>query len=371
MDSRLRSDLDHRLMQQAIELAQRGEGAVEPNPMVGCVIARGAEVVGQGWHQGYGKQHAEIEALMDCGDEDLSGATVYVTLEPCSHHGKTPPCADAVINSGARRVVIAQQDPFHEVAGRGLQQLREAGLIVEVGVGEAEARQLNAPYLKLVQQQRPWVLAKWASTLDGKIATSMGDSQWISSEESRAIVHQLRGRVDAIMVGVGTALADDPLLVARPSGPRTATRIVVDSTARLRVSSRLVRTARETPVIVAVGPAADLASVRRLEAAGVEIYASQQANHVDRLLDLLDELGRRRMTNLLVEGGSHVLGSLLDAQQIDEVHAFVAPKLVGGSAATPVISGKGITTIQDAVEISDWHVTQVGGDLYIQGRTAK
>lgn len=358
-------------MQQAIALAQRGEGAVEPNPMVGCVIARGAEIIGQGWHRAYGERHAEINALEDCGNEALSGATVYVTLEPCSHHGKTPPCADAVIKSGVKHVVVAQQDPFREVSGSGLRRLREAGLIVEVGVGEDEARQLNAPYLKLVQQQRPWVLAKWASTLDGKIATSFGDSQWISSEESRAIVHQLRGRVDAILVGVGTALADDPLLVARPSGPRTATRIVVDSTARLPASSRLVHTARDTPVLLSVGPDADLDAVRKLEAAGVEIYSSHQATHLARLQDLLDELGRRRMTNLLVEGGSHVLGCLMDAQQIDEVHAFVAPKLVGGSEAIPVISGRGVATIQEAVEISDWQVTQVGGDLYIRGRTAQ
>ena len=233
-------DLWH--MRRALELAAQGQGAVEPNPMVGCVIARGAEILGEGWHRRFGGAHAEVEALKLAG-ERARGATVYVTLEPCCHHGKTPPCTRAILDAGVARVVAAMPDPFPQVAGGGLAELRAAGIEVQSGVLEEEARKLNAPYLKLLSTGRPWIIAKWAMTLDGKIATAAGDSRWISCLDSRSIVHQLRGRVDAIVVGRGTAAADDPLLTARPPGPRTAMRIVVDTRASLSPQSQLVRTA--------------------------------------------------------------------------------------------------------------------------------
>src|SRR5579884_2079657 len=219
-------------MRRALELAEHGRGYVEPNPLVGAVVVRDGQLVGEGWHQHYGEAHAEIHALAAAG-EGSRGATLYVTLEPCCHFGKTPPCTDAVLRAGIRRVVAAMPDPFPAVAGKGAELLRQAGVTVELGIGEAEARRLNAPYLKLLEKRRPWVHAKWAMTLDGKIATRTGDSKWISNEASRRIVHALRGRMDAVIVGAGTALADDPLLTARPPGPRVATRAVLDSTGRL------------------------------------------------------------------------------------------------------------------------------------------
>ena len=278
--SRTRMDqasLDLWHMQRALELAAQGQGFVEPNPMVGCVIARGAEIVGEGWHRRFGQAHAEVEALRIAGSR-ARGATLYVTLEPCCHQGKTPPCTRAVLAAGVARVVAAMADPFPQVAGGGLAELRAAGVEVQTGILENQARKLNAPYLKLLSAGRPWVVAKWAMTLDGKIAARTGDSRWISSPASRQLVHQLRGRMDAILVGRGTAAADDPQLTARPPGPRTALRIVVDTRASLSLASRLVRTAREVPVLVAVGPEAASADCANLQAAGCEVLVCDGAD---------------------------------------------------------------------------------------------
>ncbi len=362
----LQSDLDRWHMQRALELAARGRGSVEPNPMVGCVVVRGAEIIGEGWHRRFGGAHAEVEALAIAGAR-AEGATMVVTLEPCCHQGKTPPCTRAIIEARLRRVVVAQRDPFAEVAGRGIAEMESAGIEVEVGLLEAEARRLNAPYLKLLGTGRPWVLAKWAMTLDGKIATRTGSSRWISGDESRKVVHALRGRVDAILVGRGTQARDDPLLTARPPGPRTAVRVVVDSRASLASASRLVRTAGEAPVLVAAGPEATDADRRRLAEAGCEVLVFEAESRAARLDALLAELGRRRMTNVLVEGGSQLLGSLLDADAIDEVHAFIAPKLVGGASAPSPVAGQGIAQIAQALPLDAPELEQLGPDLYLHG----
>src|SRR5437667_85701 len=237
---------DEHWMRRALDLAERGRGYVEPNPLVGAVVVRAEQVVGEGWHQRYGEAHAEVNALAAAG-EAARGATLYVTLEPCCHHGKTPPCTDAVLRAGIRRVVAAMLDPFPEVAGRGAALLRAAGLTVDFGPGEAEARRQNAPYLKLLATGRSYVHAKWAMSLDGKIATATGDSKWISGEASRRRVHELRGCMDAIVIGGGTARADDPLLTVRPPGPRTPARIVLSSTGALSPESRLVKSVAEAP----------------------------------------------------------------------------------------------------------------------------
>jgi diaminohydroxyphosphoribosylaminopyrimidine deaminase/5-amino-6-(5-phosphoribosylamino)uracil reductase len=356
-------------MSRALELAARGEGWVEPNPMVGCVIVRDGETVGEGWHQRFGGPHAEVEALRIAGVR-ARGATAYVTLEPCCHQGKTPPCTKALIAAGVRRVVIAQRDPFPQVDGGGIVELNASGVATEVGIGVAEARWLNAPYRKLVERGLPWIIAKWAMTLDGKLATSTGDSRWISSEASRVIVHRLRGRVDAVLIGSGTAIADDPLLTARPAGARTAARIIVDSRAQLSPRSQLVRTTREAPVIVAVADEAPLEKTITLESAGCEVLRCPGESHAERLLTLLTELGRRRMTNVLVEGGAQLLGALLDARQIDEVHAFIAPKLAGGATAPTAIGGRGRSLMAAAVLLTDPSIQQIGCDAYIHGRVA-
>jgi diaminohydroxyphosphoribosylaminopyrimidine deaminase/5-amino-6-(5-phosphoribosylamino)uracil reductase len=352
-----------------MELARRGEGHVEPNPMVGCILAREGELIAEGWHQRFGGPHAEVEALEAAG-AGAAGCTMYVTLEPCCHHGKTPPCADAVIAAGVRRVVIAQRDPFPLVDGGGLARLREAGVQVRTGLLEEEARKLNAPYLKLIRTGRPWIIAKWAMSLDGKIATRTGDSRWISGELSRAVVHQLRGRMDAIVVGAGTALRDDPLLTARPPGPRVAMRIVVDSSASLSPNSRLVQSARSAPLLVAAGAAAPESHVNALRKAGCEVLALDGSSQEERLEQLLDELGHRRMTNVLVEGGARLLGSLWDAQAIDEVHVFLAAKLLGGVAAPSPLAGQGCELIAQAGALEDVTQKLCGSDVYIRGRVA-
>jgi diaminohydroxyphosphoribosylaminopyrimidine deaminase/5-amino-6-(5-phosphoribosylamino)uracil reductase len=351
-------------MRQALALAERGRGAVEPNPLVGAVLVRDGLCVGEGWHQQFGGPHAEVHALQAAG-EAARGATLYVTLEPCCHHGKTPPCTDAVLRAGVARVVAAMPDPFPQVAGGGLAQLRTAGLAVEVGLCEPESRRLNAPYLKLLSTRRPYVHAKWAMTLDGKIATRTGDSKWISNPASRRLVHQLRGRVDAILVGAGTALADNPQLTARPPGPRTALRIVLDSTGRLPIESILVQTAHDTPTLLAT--TARIGERRALfEAHGVEVLLLPGDR--PRPADLLDELGRRRFTNVLVEGGSEVLGSFLDAGELDEVHIFIAPRLAGGALARTPVAGAGVETIAEALTLAEWSMQGVQGDLYIHGQ---
>jgi len=371
---------DHsQYMLRALELARRGEGFVEPNPMVGCVIVRDGKIVGEGWHQQFGGSHAEVHALQEAG-EQAKGATMYVTLEPCCHHGKTPPCTDSIISSGIERVVAAVRDPFPKVAGGGLRRLAAAGIDVELGVHESEVLQLNAPYLKLITTGRPWIIAKWAMTLDGKIATRSGYSKWISGEAARQIGHQLRGRVDAIMVGRKTAQLDDPLLTARlepgsngaasgfASPARVATRIILDSMAGLPSFSQLVRTAGKFPTLVATGPEAPEKELRRLAAAGCEVLPFAPPSHYERLIQLLDELGRRRMTNVLIEGGGSLLGSMFDSRQIDEVHVFIAPKMFGGQKARSPLRGAGVELVADAMTLDNMRVQQLGDDLYLSGR---
>lgn len=358
---------DERWMARAIELAERGRGLVEPNPLVGAVVVRDGQIVGEGWHQLFGEAHAEVNALKAAGDMS-QGATIYVTLEPCCHHGKTPPCTDALLRAGVARVVAAMADPFPQVAGRGAEQLREAGVDIEIGLLGDEAARQNAPYLRLLSSGRPYVHAKWAMSLDGKIATRTGDSRWISNESSRRIVHELRGRMDGILVGIGTALADDPQLTARPPGPRVPKRIVLDATAKLPLASKLVQTAREIPVLIAVGMGADPARLEALRGAGCEILVFPEAN--PGLIDvsaLLQELGKRRWTNLLVEGGSQVFAAFFESDAIDEVHAFMAPTLVGGRDAPSPLGGLGVAAMADALRLQEVQMRIVDGDVYIRG----
>lgn len=355
-------------MARALELAERGLGAVEPNPMVGCVVvAPDGAVVGEGYHTRFGAPHAEVEALRRAG-KAAAGATLYVTLEPCCHQGKTPPCTEAILAAGIKRVVAAMRDPFPKVAGGGFEALRKAGVAVETGLLEPAARELNAPYLKLVETGRPWVIAKWAMTLDGKLATRTGDSKWISGEASRRIVHELRGRMDAILVGRGTAEADDPLLTARPAGPRIATRIVLDSSASLSSRSQLVQSSADAPVMVVVSDSATDANRNRLSEHGCEVFVAAGETPGERIEALLKELGSRGMTNVLVEGGGTLLGTLFDARAIDEVHAFVSPKIVGGSAAASPVAGQGIARMADALQLIQRQVSTIEQDLYIRGR---
>jgi diaminohydroxyphosphoribosylaminopyrimidine deaminase/5-amino-6-(5-phosphoribosylamino)uracil reductase len=356
------TETDRQWMARALTLAEAGRGYVEPNPLVGAVVVREGQLVGEGFHQRYGQAHAEVHALAAAGPA-ARGATLYVTLEPCCHHGKTPPCTDAILRAGIRRVVAAMTDPFPEVAGRGTAILRRAGVAVEVGLLEREARRLNAPYLKLLATGRPYVHAKWAMTLDGKIATRTGDSKWISNEASRRRAHELRGRMDAIVVGIGTILADDPLLTARPPGPRTPVRIVLDSAGRLPTNCRLLQTVGEAPVLVVTAGARP----EQLLHGGAEVLALPGQEGRTDVNALLKILGDRQMTNILVEGGAAVLGSFRDAGTLDEVHVYIAPRLAGGAEARPAIAGQGAEHIQDALALAAWEVEKIEEDILIHG----
>lgn len=351
---------DHHWMRLALGLAEQGRGSVEPNPMVGAVLVRDGKIMGTGWHQRYGQAHAEVHALNEAGS-NARGSTLYVTLEPCCHHGKTPPCTDAIIQAGIHRVVAAMADPFPRVAGGGIERLRQNGIPVEIGILEEESRRLNAPYLRLLQSGRPYVHVKWAMTLDGKIATSSGDSRWISNERSRERVHALRGNMDAIVVGIGTVLADDPQLTARPEGPRLATRIILDHQARIPLESILVKTATTVPMLVVTAENAPPERVALLRGRGCEVLAVADLNA------LLTELGNRRWTNILVEGGAGVLGSFLDARVIDEVHVFVAPTLAGGQAAPGPVGGIGVDRMKNAIGLERLKLEELDGDIYWHG----
>ena len=374
-------------MQRAFELAARGQGFVEPNPMVGAVLVdEDLKRLGEGFHPQFGGPHAEIEAIRDAKQrrrkKRLKDATLFVSLEPCCHFGKTPPCSQAILAAGIRKVVVGRTDPNPQVAGAGISELRAAGVEVEVGLLEDQAKRLTAPFAKRLTTGLPWVIAKWAMSWDGKIATGSGDSKWISNEASRAVVHTLRGRMDAILVGAETARRDDPLLTARPAGPRVATRVVLDSIASLRTDSQLVRTIGDAPLLILAGPDAPLENVARLRAAGAEVCLlggdSESTPQPATLKELkkirpvepravLAELGRRGMTNVLIEGGAVILGAFSDLDLIDEVQIFIGSKLIGGQAAPGPIGGQGCEPLSNARQLADVQVEFLDGDLFIQG----
>ncbi|QDU90790.1 Riboflavin biosynthesis protein RibD [Pirellulimonas nuda] len=358
------SDRDEHWARRAAELALRGEGLVEPNPMVGCVVVREGRLVGEGWHERFGGPHAEVNALNAAG-EGARGATLYVSLEPCCHTGKTPPCTDAILAAGVTRVVAAVADPFPQVAGGGIHRLRAAGVVCELGPGAEPARRVLAPYLKRLATGRPWVIAKWAMTLDGKIATASGDSKWISGEASRAIVQRLRGRMDAIVVGRRTAQLDNPLLIARPPGPRVAARVVVGPIAP---DCRLMETIADAPVIVVARSAEEEAACAKLGSLGADVVCLDNDDRVPVVTRLVELLGARGMTNVLVEGGGVLLGSMFDARLVDEAHVFVATKLIGGAGAPSPMGGAGQGTIAAGARLVDAVIEQVEGDVYIRGR---
>ena len=368
-------DTDKAHLARAIELAQNGAGAVRPNPVVGAVVARDGEVLGEGWHQEFGAAHAEVNAIEACGLADLSGATLYVSLEPCCHEGKTPPCTEAILQAGLRRVVIASDDPTEKASGRGLGMLRDEGVEVVIADGElaARARLLNQAFRKHARVGRPWVLFKSAMTLDGKVATRTGDSKWISGETSRRLAHHWRASVDAVIVGIGTALADDPQLTARPDGlpaelPRQPRRVVFDTLARLPPTSQLVAAAAEIPLTLVVSRAAGRAETDALEAAGVQVLVATGENEPARVRSALDQLGAIGVAAVLLEGGPHLAGAFLDAGEIDEIRLFLAPLLLGGSAARDPLEGKGVERISEALRALTCECERVGEDLLISAR---
>ena len=363
------TDSEH--LARAIELAEGGRGRTRPNPLVGAVVVRDGQVLGEGFHTALGEPHAEREAIAACGGADLGGATLYVSLEPCCHTGRTPPCTDAIIDAGIARVVVASDDPTEKASGRGLGILRDEGIEVDVAEGElaTRARLLNQPFRKHARTGRPFVLFKSAMTLDGKVATRTGDSKWISGEDSRRLSHHWRAEVDAVAVGIGTALTDDPQLTARIEGvTRQPRRIVFDSEARLPLDSQLVRGASEVPLTVVVTRAAPRTAVDALEVSGADVVVATGANEPDRVSNALAQLGAAGMTAILLEGGPHLAGSFLDAGEVDEIRLFVAPVVLGGSSARDPLEGEGAERIASALRALSLDCSRVAGDVLITAR---
>ena len=367
----LKTDTDRRHLARAVDLAQGGRGRVSPNPLVGAVIAIEDEPIGEGYHHELGGPHAEVVAIDDAAGHELAGATLYVSLEPCCHHGRTPPCTEAIAEAGIARVVVGSDDPSEHASGRGLGILRDEGIRVDVAAGAAAhaARLLNQPFRKYAKTGRPHVLFKSAMTLDGRVATSTGDSQWISGESSRALSHRWRAEVDAVAVGIGTALADDPQLTARIDGvDQQPARVVFDSEARLPTTSKLVRSASEVPVFLVCSRAASRANTDALEAAGVDLIVATGENEGARVRSALTELGARGLTSLLLEGGPHLAGAFMDAGEIDEVRLFIAPMLVGGRHARAPLEGQGVELIDSARRALSSEVEIVAEDVLIRAR---
>jgi diaminohydroxyphosphoribosylaminopyrimidine deaminase / 5-amino-6-(5-phosphoribosylamino)uracil reductase len=360
-------------LRRALELAEGGRGRVSPNPMVGAVLARDDEVIGEGFHAGLGELHAERAAIEDARarDEDTAGSTIYVTLEPCAHTGKQPPCTEAILEAGISRVVYASEDPTEKASGRGPGMLRDGGVKVELvgGPEAAAARLLNQPFRKRARTGRPLVTYKAAMSLDGRVASPTGDSRWISSTESRELVHHWREECDAVAVGIGTALADDPLLTARlEESSRQPTRVVFDSQARVPIDSALVSSVDEAPLIVICAPEAPSARRDALERAGAEVIVAPGRTPGARLEAALDELGRREIQDLLVEGGPTLAGALFDAGEIDRMRLFIAPVLVGAAQARAVLEGEGVARIAEGARPLATSFEQVGEDILVRAR---
>jgi len=355
-------------MSRALKLAAKGRGRVSPNPMVGAVIVKDNRVIGEGYHEKFGSAHAEINAIENA-QKDCKDTTLYLNLEPCCHQGKTPPCVDAIIKEKFARVVIALQDPNPKTNGKSIEKLRAADIEVIDNIMTQEAADLNRPFLKLMRTGKPFVTAKWAMTLDGKIATRTGDSKWISSSEALDYGHQLRNQTDAIMVGMGTVLKDDPLLTCRrvPEG-RNPLRIILDSSGKLRKDYKVIKTAREIPTLIVLTDEASDDSVQRLQDNGCEILQVPSFFGMVDISQLLLQLAERNIGQLLIEGGSQVLGSAFDSKEVDEAVILIAPKIIGGARSITPIGGLGKQAIHEATCISQISAESIGPDLVVRGR---
>lgn len=360
-------DMDY--MCRALALAELGCGWTSPNPMVGAVIVRDGKILGEGYHQKCGQAHAERNALASCAGSPR-GATMYVTLEPCCHTGRQPPCVDAILESGIARVVVGTLDPNPLVAGKGVRILREHGVAVEVGVLEDECRALNTVFFHFIQTGLPYVVLKYAMTLDGKIATRTGASRWVTGEQARRRVHEDRNRYRAILVGVGTVLADDPLLTCRVEGGRDPVRVVCDSHLRTPLDAHLVRTAQQTPVILAT-LCADAARKAAYEAAGCQVWTLPAHEGRVSLPALMERLGGEGIDSVLIEGGAAVHGAALESGIVDRVQAYLAPKLFGGADAPSPIGGQGVALPDEAVRLKNSRITRLGEDFLIESEVER
>ena len=352
-------------MKRALLLARKGKGRTSPNPLVGAVLVKRGKVVGEGYHAKAGEAHAEIVALRKAGKE-ARGSTLYVNLEPCTHYGKTPPCAPAVIQAGVRRVVVGMVDPNPVVKGKGISTLRKAGIDVHSGTLEKECKTLNEAFCKYILMKVPFVILKAAATLDGRIATRDGESKWIASEASRRLVHQLRNEVDAVVVGVGTVLRDDPLLTARIRGGRDPVRIILDSRLRIPEDARVIGIS-SSRTLIATTPLAPKDKIERLDKAGAQVLLIESKNGRVDLRAFLSKMGEMGMMSVLVEGGGRVNGAFLDEGLVDKFLLFLSPRLMGDPQSPGIFQGKGFEHLKDSISVKDVKVKRIGEDILVEG----
>lgn len=357
-------------MRRALELARKGEGHTSPNPMVGCVVVKDGRIISEGYHEKYGEFHAERNALTRC-TEDTAGADLYVTLEPCCHQGKTPPCTDIIIEKKIARVFVGSMDSNPLVAGKGVQILREHGIYVETGILEEECLKLNEVFYHYITTKTPFVVMKYAMTLDGKIACATGDSKWVTGEIARTQVHRMRGRYRGIMVGIGTVLADDPMLNCRVEGGVDPVRIICDSNLHIPLESQIVKTASEIETIVACSQESLEAErkqekIRKLKDAGIQLIGTEGAHGVN-LVELMKKLGEQNIDSILLEGGGTLNASALEDGIVNKVYAYIAGKLIGGMDARSPVEGMGIDRMADAITLKDMEIERLGDDFCIVG----
>lgn len=357
-------------MRRALELARKGEGHTSPNPMVGCVVVKDGRIISEGYHEKYGEFHAERNALTRC-TEDTTGADLYVTLEPCCHQGKTPPCTDIIIEKKIARVFVGSMDSNPLVAGKGVQILRDHGIYVETGILEEECLKLNEVFYHYITAKTPFVVMKYAMTLDGKIACATGDSKWVTGEIARAQVHRMRGRYRGIMVGIGTVLADDPMLNCRVKGGVDPVRIICDSNLHIPLESQIVKTASEIETIVACSQESLEAErkqekIRKLKEAGIQLIGTEGAHGVN-LVELMKKLGEQNIDSILLEGGGTLNASALEDGIVNKVYAYIAGKLIGGMDARSPVEGMGIDRMADAITLKDMEIERLGDDFCIVG----
>ena len=358
-------NLNEKFMKLAIELAKKGEGNVNPNPMVGAVIVKDEKIIGQGYHERCGESHAEVNAFRSL-KEDASGATMYVTLEPCSHYGKTPPCADKIIENNISKVVIGMVDPNPLVSGKGIEKLENAGIEVEVGVLEEECIKLNEVFIKYITTKRPFIVLKAAMSLDGKIATKTGESKWISSEESRLQVHNLRNKLSGIMVGVNTVIEDNPELTSRIEGGNDPIRIIVDSTLRIPMDSNVLQN-KDNKTIIATTSKANTEKMQEILNKGVRVLTVNENNGKVDLSELITKLGQLNIDSILLEGGATLNYSALDEGIVDKVMMYISAKIIGGEKSKTPVGGNGIDKLQEAFKIRDINISVVGEDILLEG----
>jgi len=370
------TDQDAKYMGAALKLAQRGIGSVEPNPAVGCVIVKNNQIIGKGWHRKFGGPHAEINALEDCRREGISAscATMYVTLEPCCHYGKTPPCTDAIIAAKLAKVVVATIDPSAHNNGKGIRELRKAKIEVEVGVCEKQARLLNAPFLKFAATGKCWVILKWAQSVDGRIAytKAIAEQGWISSEQSRKDAHKIRRRVQGILVGINTVIADDPQLTARPAGNKKAVRIVLDSHLKIPLGCKLLATAKKVPVLIATSRQvieAKSGKAGKIIETGAQLLAVPQRQGKVDLGFLLKELANRGIAQVLIEGGAKVITSFLEQGLADEICVYIAPKMLGRKGRVKI--SQSMAKLAGGAGLDYLDIEQFGDDIRLTGLLKK